>query len=272
VKASEFILTYGKRGLAAWEAAIALLAKAGQLSIPSLAAVPVKSANGNLTGTVLVTSDYVTVGEPGDQLRIPLTPASAQAVANAYGGALLPTRKLVKDTWQASAYKLEPHPEVPNKGSDMTQYAEHSTFIDSQLSAKLAESGELVSGIKKDVVVSNIYKPGKVVIYGWLKPDGSPVQPLSNVHGDFYVDYSHGVRLVAPTMTIDGQGEVLTENVYKDPVLSSLVSDEGSIRTTRYPTTTSPSNVAPQKLMSFKGLLVQGLQALVYYAGRKRTA
>jgi hypothetical protein len=201
------------------------------------------------------------MGVPGDALRIPLTPGAAQAVANAYGS-LLPTKNLVDAIWQTASRKMEPNPLVPNKGANMEQYASHSATIDNQLHQAGAEFGELVAGIKKDVVISNAMTPGKVVIYGWHKPNGQPIQPLSNVHGDFYVDYSHGIRLVAPTMQIDGRGEVPTEQVYKDPVLSQLVANS-PIKQVRYPAPGATPAPA-QNLTSFTSLLVRGLQVLVH--------
>ncbi len=44
-----------------------------------------------------------------------------------------------------------------------------------------------------------------MAIYGWHKPDGTPIQPLTTVHVDWYVDYSHGVRLAKRTVKVDGQ-------------------------------------------------------------------
>ncbi len=59
--------------------------------------------------------------------------------------------------------------------------------------------GELISGHKKDLVLSNRLRqlPDRVAIYGWHRAPGDPIQPLSTVHGARYVDYSHGVRLVS---------------------------------------------------------------------------
>ncbi|HET9751340.1 MAG TPA: hypothetical protein VFP52_00195, partial [Myxococcales bacterium] len=96
--------------------------------------------------------------------------------------------------------------------------------------------GELTAGHKKDVVVTSqlASKPGKVAIYGWHQANGTPIQPLSTVHGDFYADYSHGIRLVAGTIVVDGEEQKL-EDVYRDPLLCGLVSDEGPLTFTRYP-------------------------------------
>jgi len=67
-----------------------------------------------------------------------------------------------------------------------------------------------------------------VAIYGWHYPGGKPIQPLYVGHWDRYVDYSHGIRLVAGEMIIDGQTHRVSD-VLKDTLLCGLVSDEGPI-------------------------------------------
>jgi hypothetical protein len=98
-----------------------------------------------------------------------------------------------------------------------------------------AAAGALVAGGKKDVVITNrlLERRGRVAIYGWHHPDGRPVQPLSIVHTDRYVDYSHGIRLVRRAMTVDGRAADLAE-VLQDPVLWPLVSGEGPLKVIRY--------------------------------------
>ena len=95
--------------------------------------------------------------------------------------------------------------------------------------------GSLVAGIKKDVVVSNRLdeKPDRVAIYGWHTPDGKPIQPLTIVHRESYVDYSHGVRLMRRTVTIDGKPRDVRHVLY-DADLCGLLSDEGPIRRASY--------------------------------------
>jgi hypothetical protein len=93
----------------------------------------------------------------------------------------------------------------------------------------------LVSGIKKDVVITNLLskRPNRVAIYGWHKLDGTPIQPLSTVHHDSYVDYSHGVRLIKRIITIDGKTLDLGSALHSEQ-LHVLFSDEGPIETTAY--------------------------------------
>jgi hypothetical protein len=71
-------------------------------------------------------------------------------------------------------------------------------------------------------------KPSRVAIYGWHYPDGQPIQPLYVGHVDWYVDYSHGIRLVSQEMIVDGR-PMRFSDVLRDMELSALVSDEGPI-------------------------------------------
>jgi hypothetical protein len=101
-------------------------------------------------------------------------------------------------------------------------------MIEGQRSGK--PLGALAAGIKKDVVVTNrlVERPDHVAIYGWHRLDGTPIQPLTTVHVNWYVDYSHGIRLVKRTVLVDGNPRDIRD-VLADPVLHPLLSDEGPI-------------------------------------------
>ncbi|MBK8518199.1 MAG: hypothetical protein IPL55_18525 [Saprospiraceae bacterium] len=68
-------------------------------------------------------------------------------------------------------------------------------------------------------------QPNKVVIYGWHKPDGVPIQPVYSGHVDWYVDYSHGIRLINNQILLDGKRVLLTD-ILLDPVLYRIFSNE----------------------------------------------
>jgi len=115
-------------------------------------------------------------------------------------------------------------------------FLEHHRLIEQQRQAAGAALGQLISGIKKDVVNANRLRsqPGRVAIYGWHRTSGQAIQPLSTVHGRDYVDYSHGVRLIHQTAQVDGQPRALA-TVLQDPALAPLVSDEGPLYRVRLP-------------------------------------
>jgi len=109
-------------------------------------------------------------------------------------------------------------------------YVIHNEKVQSQSRALGVTPGLLVSGDKKDVVLSNRLErnPGKIAIYGWHRLDGAPIQPLSTIHGACYADYSHGIRLVSETMLVDGEPRSVYD-VLQDPALAGILSDEGPI-------------------------------------------
>jgi len=175
-----------------------------------------------------VTSDYLAVGSDDDFFRVPMTPATARAIADAVGCEMV-TRKVVDDVYRAAEVKLEPRP-MTERREDVATFYEHHKIIEAQRVASGEAAGALVAGIKKDVVVSNRLKerPGRVAIYGWHKLDGTPIQPLTIVHGSEYVDYSHGVRLMGRAVVADGTVRDARE-VLKSGALNGLLSNEGPL-------------------------------------------
>jgi hypothetical protein len=107
----------------------------------------------------------------------------------------------------------------------------HNQMIEQQSRAQGVSLGALVSGHKKDLVITNrlAARPGQLAIYGWHRSSGEPIQPLSTVHGAGYADYSHGVRLVSQKAIMDGRVQSVYD-ILRDPVLARVLSDEGAIR------------------------------------------
>ena len=76
--------------------------------------------------TCWVTPDYLAVGDDTNFLRVPLTPMTAQQIADALDCSL-PTSAIVDAIWRTAAVKLEPQPLAP--GPAMTTVA---AFIEHQ--------------------------------------------------------------------------------------------------------------------------------------------
>ena len=104
----------------------------------------------------------------------------------------------------------------------------HNDLIEEQRGEVLRSA--LLAGIKKDVVLTNRLneKANRVAIFGWHYADGTPIQPLTIVHVNWYVDYSHGIRLVKRSMTVDGKPRDL-KFLLHDATLHALVTDEGPL-------------------------------------------
>ena len=180
-----------------------------------------------------VTPDYLSIGSDKDFARIPLTPMTAQSIADSLH-CFLPTRKIVNDIYRAAKVKLEPVPMYAFRDSAVTMY-QHNLIIEGQ--RKLRKG--LIAGIKKDVVITGMLtrssKTNRVAIYGWQKLDGKPIQPLYTGHVNWYVDYSHGIRLVYRTIYINNRPMDYID-VLKDPVLKGLLCDEEYCDCYRYNT------------------------------------
>lgn len=180
-----------------------------------------------------VTPDYLAIGSNSDFCRIPMGPITAQKLAN-LSGTTMPTSKLVDDIYTHSEIKLAPvtYTPVGNANEMVAKFIEHSQAIESERISAGGSLGQLTGGTKKDVVVSNKItdpaRPRHVVIYGWHKLDGSAIQPLTNIHIDTYVDYSHGIRLLNSDILIDGVS-YKTDKVLTDPVLYSILSKESGV-------------------------------------------
>ena len=272
---SEFVQKYSRSSPGTWEQAA--LDEARQGSLTPWPGVPVTLVDGSDTAVLNVQSDVLAIGSLEDHVRMPLTTRYAQSIAN-LSGALLPTPWIEYAIWKTAPAKLTPVAMAPNQGASLEQYAAHSRIIDDALTARSIAPGTLVAGIKKGVVIANFYKPDKVLLFGWYRafltkngvltdtpaPDvfddgkamGSenrqPIQPKSNVHAEGYVDYSHGIRLIAPTCLVNGETWE-TAKLYQHPTLARLVNplaanttapqQAGALFQPRYPAPVPPASV-----------------------------
>ncbi|MFH0989167.1 MAG: hypothetical protein V1799_04025 [bacterium] len=191
------------------------------------------------TVTIEAMPDFLAIGSDDDFCRIPMGPITAQRLADLFT-ATLPTRKLVDEIYRNAAVKLDPVPYLPvgNTNETVEKFIEHNRAIERQRAQAGAGLGALVAGIKKDVVLSNKLidsaRTHHVTIYGWHRLDGAPIQPLTNIHIDRYVDYSHGIRLLKATVVIDSTVYQMSE-VLRNSILYKLISDEqGPMVRTRY--------------------------------------
>lgn len=193
--------------------------------------------NGTLSGgasvlvTLCVTPGYLAVGDDRDFVRVPMGLAAAARIASELGF-LLPTTKIVDAIYDQAEVRVPPRPMKPTSQMESTSYlVQHNETLDAQVAGNGQSPGALTAGQKKDIVLTNRLrtKPGRVPIYGWHRPNGKPIQPLSTVHGAGYADYSHGVRLVSQTAYVNGQPMALAD-LMRDRELSRLVSSEGPIQ------------------------------------------
>lgn len=200
---------------------------------------PINATSPGHTATYHVTPDYLAVGSDTDYFLSPCTPILAQRLATQLGCSL-PTRQMVNQIWTNAAVKLNPQPIAPSAEMiTVPVFAWHNFMVRTQRNAFTNSQplGALVSGNKKDVILSNETTnrppPPRVVIYGWHYASGEFIQPLSAVHEETYADYSHGIRLVQQIMMADGSATTVF-NVLKNATLNPLLSDEGAIHLPYY--------------------------------------
>ncbi len=208
-----------------------------------------------------VVCDYMAIGSDMDYLYIPMTPSTAQFIADRLD-CTLPTKKMVDDIYAKAEVKLTPQPIPPSdKMTTVPVFKQHTDSIKQQISTigldRLADN--IIGGHKKDIIISNkIYSPDKtyerVVIYGWHKSINNPIQPMYNGHIAMYADYSHGVRLISNQAFLNGDS-VTINSILLNSTLSGLLSDEGVIDKPYYPDSdylTSMNNPSPKPQMDFK--------------------
>lgn len=200
--------------------------------------VPITVSDGTNTISYLVMPDVLSIGNNDDYVRMPMNPHTAQSIADKYD-CTLPTKKMVDDIWKNSVNKLIPLPWGPPYDSSMSSTSRiiiENNKIQAQLSGK--DFTALTSGHKKDVVLTNQLYPNnphaRVAIYGWIEPDGQAIQGLNSFsHADTYEDYSHGIRLIANDVMVNGNLMRMSD-VFNDASLSKLVNEDGILKFCRY--------------------------------------
>lgn len=224
--------------------------------------VPITIKSNNISIIYNVSPDYMSIGSDSDYVRISTDAPTSQTIADMFG-CILPTKKMVDQIYQNAKTKAKPAPmsggaTVSGKfysGKDFInqkmQHAdsleEHNRMIERQLQRLNHKPGDLVAGIKKDVVIGNLLqnKKDRVNIYGWHQEDGKAIQPESTFHEASYFDYSHSIRLVDQncTVNIDGKSSNMNiKDVLKNQDLCNLISFE-KLKSTSYNDTTTTNTI-----------------------------
>ncbi len=194
-----------------------------------------------------VLCDYLAIGSDDDFIRMPMTSAAAQRIAD-LTETMLPTPKLVDEIYKQAVARLPPsYIDGGPTEDEIADFLFHHDKLEKNRKNLGFPLGVLTAGDKKDIVLCERLpqRPDRVAIYGWHKNDSTVIQPLSTMHSCRYADYSHGVRLIDQRVEIDGELHLLGE-MLRDPELAELVSDEGPLDVVAYPTTL-PEYAGPSK-------------------------
>ena len=178
-----------------------------------------------------VLPDYLTIGTDESYVRMPMGPLAAQRIADSLH-CILPTTYLVDRIAEVAEGHLDIFPFRPlgNRNCQPIVFQDSHNAIQALYKAKGYRFGQFISGLKKDVVLTCkiLTQPGwesYEAIYGWHHPGGKAQQPLFIKHGNFYVDYSHGIRMIYRTVKVDGK-EMDAREILESPQLYRLLSDE----------------------------------------------
>ncbi len=190
---------------------------------------------------IAVAGDYMAIGSDQDYIYIPMTPGTAQILADTLH-CILPTKKIVDIIYGEANHTLTPQPIPPSDSmTTVPVFHQHTDSIKQQILRKnlIRSPVDLVAGHKKDIIISNKIHSSentsnRVVIYGWHRDQDSPIQPVFSGHGETYADYSHGVRLISKSAVLDGE-PIDLDPILLDPLLSGIISDEGRIGKPYYP-------------------------------------
>ncbi|MDD3911059.1 MAG: hypothetical protein PHZ22_02575 [Bacteroidales bacterium] len=198
---------------------------------------------------IQVLPDYLTIGTNEDFIRMPMTPQAAIEIADSLYCSL-PTAYLVDKIADAAEGSIEPFPFRPVKDRNCQPYVfeDSNNAINALFKVKCYHFGQIINGLKKDVILScktNYYRELKdgdstscaakdytpegtsryETIYGWRRENGKNIQPSYSKHVNWYVDYSHGIRLIYRIIKIDGKKYDIYE-VLQNSKLYRIISDE----------------------------------------------
>lgn len=221
------------------------------------------------TATFQVTVDCFAVGTEDDWLRVPLSAYMAQKLADRFECAL-PTNKIVFEAYRQAKIPLVAHLlECQAVGGGRWQRSTfacrlHDDILQGRVPCKRGQPlpeafgrldprlgghdgrcslpagphpGVLVAGHLKEVVINGEDLSKTLGFAGFFPANRRPLQSgVGGPHGPGYADYSHGVRLVARHVELDGR-TVDYEDVVTDPANADLVFVGGGPcrRPVRYP-------------------------------------
>lgn len=208
--------------------------------LPKLVPIKVKDPSGIIV-KYDVMPDYLTI----DGIRVPLSPITAQRIANHFG-MTLPTAKMSKQIWQAADGKVTPTPMsagatiggkfytgqqvVDSKiGTSDTSEA-FSQKVDDQIRKEYQDkSPTLIAGHMKDITLPDTGNKERTHAVGWYSKDGKPIQGGNGItmHDLHHAEYASGTRLIGNKFTFtlpNGKtvGPLTIEELQSNPEFKDL--------------------------------------------------
>jgi hypothetical protein len=191
---------------------------------------------------IRVSSDALKI----NAVRADLSAVGAQQVADALG-TILPTPTILDLIWKQATIKFAPCNMAPDeKMHSNERMLQHSRCVDERIAGR---SG-LAANVGKDWVLTNALdrESGMAANYGWFRRGQRPIQTVGTRHDKVYADYSQIVRLVNPTVKVDGR-DMDIRAVGRSQELWGLVTDAGPLRVWRVDLrAVDPSQIASARL------------------------
>ncbi len=156
---TEFAKRIAELDLPAREEEIVAQITAGNVPnfLRKLCPVPANGVGEARTNTAMfyATPDYLAIGSDDDYFLIPISPNTAQRIADALHCSL-PTPKMVDEIYAAAEVKLAPSPIPPSPAmTTVPVFSNHNAIVRAQRAEQLKAHplGALVAGHQKDVVI-----------------------------------------------------------------------------------------------------------------------
>jgi len=135
-------------------------------------------------------------------VRFDLTAVGAQQVADMLG-TILPTPRILEVVWEQADIQLKPCT-LPSdaKMADTSRMVQHSRCVDQSIGDRKG----LVANVGKHWVLSNrlLERRDAAANFGWFRHGRRPIQTVGTRHDTAHTDYSQIVRLVKPTIRVNG--------------------------------------------------------------------
>jgi hypothetical protein len=205
--------------------------------------------------TYLTPPDYLSIGTNEDFVRWPLIQPSLQSFCDARmlvsasdptdrtSKFYIPSKKIVKNTWQSTSFKIDPQAlsrpcekteknplGICHPGLATSVIAKENERVNEALAKAGVIFGANYSAFTrtKKAYITRPNLDGKNMAFGgWFWPNGSQIQPWDwSFHEAGYEDYSHGCDLVYWQVSVNGVPFSFDE-VCLHPKLHVLVSDDG---------------------------------------------
>jgi hypothetical protein len=233
--------------------------------------------SGTLTGTVEVLPDYLAIGSNDDYVHVPLDPVSAQLIADRFD-ATLPTAKICHAIYLQTSKKNRINAIERATTSWPTQIVRSQERTRADVNGRISRAhggdtgthevrGHLARRTgrrpqeRRRHLEAAAQRAERVAFHGFYDSAEYPHEPCYEnptrkpqpgcnkeaptlAHNRRFSDYAQGVRLVHPSMTINGKQKMVAD-VLADPVESLLLSTEGTIVPARIPRPSKPTRGNP---------------------------